>query len=35
MGVCWIDSNVDVDGLSVVAYGVVACWLDFNVEVDG
>ena len=26
---------MEVDGLFVVAYGVVVCVVDFNVEVDG
>ena len=35
MVVCGVDFNVEVDGLFVVAYGVVVCGFDFNMEVDG
>ena len=32
--VCGVDFNVEVNGLFVVAYGVVVSWVDFNVEVE-
>ena len=34
--VVWeVNFNVEVDGLIVVAYGVVVCGADLNVKVDG
>ena len=30
--VCGVNFNIEVDGLFVVAYGVMVCGVDFNVK---